>query len=61
MKTRWMVVIMILLLSLAVTPMAAAKGISGMPKWEKVFDPVEVIGQDASTDLGVEFKGNLLT
>ena len=59
MKTRWMVLIMILLLSLALTPAAAAKGISGMPKWVQVFDPVVMVGPDAGTDSGVEFKGNL--
>lgn len=59
MKTRWMILTMILLLSLAATPVAAAKGISGMPKWEKVFDPVPIFGDNDYLTSGVEFKNRM--
>jgi len=59
MKKSVLIVTILLLLSLVATTTVSAEVDHKLPKWENVFDPFTIKGEDAYTDSGVEFKGKL--
>jgi hypothetical protein len=59
MKTRVLILTIVLLFSLVITSSVSAGKGPKLPKWEKVFDPVPYMGEETGTDAGVAFEGKL--
>ncbi len=59
MKTRWIVITIVLLLSLVATSSVSTGQGLNLPKWEVAFDPVPYFGENTGTSYGVVFKDKM--